>query len=478
MSKRDFQKEKLDSSDTAGYIDWNVALTEEKTNAQLNEKTGGESLEIIERKASKDLATARATTDRRRVLEGIDQKSDEEEQELAGCASMTSLFKMQDMLTTIQGKALTEREKMWTASNRIAKFVEETVELDIYRTFQKAGVLHPEDRLKQVMGGLANIKELMKVAVRDTASHFQKSIMMMQVMKDCDSMSKIEDLVDGLNEVKLKSSRHSTMWNEPNLVTDELVVSTLCACVVVDKGNDIAQEVHALVNKAKLSVVPVDWEAWSGEMVKIIKTLSINKDLRDKLRNGSGDGAAFKASAVSDAKDHKIQELQQQLAKAELASMKSNSSMAYNASVVSQQQYGQQQGGGMAQGQSGQGVMCSPWQAGLNLPTPIVFNASGWQQSAPGANNGSWNGISSDREVCINFRRGNCDRGSTCRFSHTANGAGGAGGQVQQQDQRKKGVCFNDGHCTRANCHFDHPSGKGGPATKERPGTPIGRKRK
>ena len=83
------------------------------------------------------------------------------------------------------------------------------------------------------------------------------------------------------------------------------------------------------------------------------------------------------------------------------------------------------------------------------------------------------------RGVCYDWQKGICQRGMSCRFSHSNDGdqgGGGGGGEYsnfgggyQQQQPRPRGVCYDwqKGICQRGmSCRFSHdenaPQGGGG----------------
>eukprot|EP00339_Tiarina_fusa_P017522 CAMPEP_0117060486 /NCGR_PEP_ID=MMETSP0472-20121206/42055_1 /TAXON_ID=693140 ORGANISM="Tiarina fusus, Strain LIS" /NCGR_SAMPLE_ID=MMETSP0472 /ASSEMBLY_ACC=CAM_ASM_000603 /LENGTH=65 /DNA_ID=CAMNT_0004778681 /DNA_START=11 /DNA_END=204 /DNA_ORIENTATION=+ len=64
--------------------------------------------------------------------------------------------------------------------------------------------------------------------------------------------------------------------------------------------------------------------------------------------------------------------------------------------------------------------------------------------------------------ACYAFQRGECDRGSSCRFSHDENFDESA-----PRQQRSAGACyaFQRGECDRGDgCRFSHEEGAGGDA--------------
>jgi len=81
-----------------------------------------------------------------------------------------------------------------------------------------------------------------------------------------------------------------------------------------------------------------------------------------------------------------------------------------------------------------------------------------------------------DKEMCGDFKRGDCSRGDRCRFSHGDGKSGGGGGGSRLDDRGKYGnsdwgrdkgqeMCgdFKRGDCTRGDrCRFSHGEDGGG----------------
>ena len=71
-------------------------------------------------------------------------------------------------------------------------------------------------------------------------------------------------------------------------------------------------------------------------------------------------------------------------------------------------------------------------------------------------------GVGDGNKICYAYQRGECDRGSNCRFSHGdyfyAYGQGGAGRRT-----KKKEICYayQNGACDRGDlCRFEHEYGE------------------
>jgi cleavage and polyadenylation specificity factor subunit 4 len=92
-----------------------------------------------------------------------------------------------------------------------------------------------------------------------------------------------------------------------------------------------------------------------------------------------------------------------------------------------------------------------------------------------GASSGGFGGGGERSNTCYAFQKGSCDRGSSCRFSHDAGGGGGGGGGRGRGGDRGfggrgggrgggegrggGGVCyaFQKGNCDRgSSCRFSH----------------------
>ena len=69
------------------------------------------------------------------------------------------------------------------------------------------------------------------------------------------------------------------------------------------------------------------------------------------------------------------------------------------------------------------------------------------------------------REVCKHWRRGKCDRGDQCGFSHVGHQSSASSttsGNTQQKSTRKP-LCLNGKDCDwnkRGHCRFFHPQGR------------------
>lgn len=78
----------------------------------------------------------------------------------------------------------------------------------------------------------------------------------------------------------------------------------------------------------------------------------------------------------------------------------------------------------------------------------IIFNHFSSSSGAPGAR-------SSGPQVCRAFQRGQCDRGSSCRYAHE----GGSAPSGDYQSRERSTVCFRfqRGECDRGDsCRFTH----------------------
>jgi hypothetical protein len=397
------------------------------------------------------------------VLIGINlnDRTAEEKAELKNLGSMANLMAALGVASSLRKAAIEAKQENDKACNEVEKYVKSTVDSIIEIEYDKGAEKTPADRREQVVSGLENIKQFMKVAVKDVEHHYAALIMSEEFKSGCNSNQEIEEMVNHFSSMKARSTKLKVVFGGEDEVTDKLLVTTLCNVVVKEKDNNIEQDVHNAINKAKLSTTPVLWDDFSKEISSILKTLSITKTFKDQLKTGNAkDGSAFAAKVQSaDAADLKA--IQTRLDKLEVQG--SSNGMAFNANGGGQQTIGSNgYGGGY-----GQGAVAMPPNMGFGGG----FNMGGFNHQAFVAGMMAAGATHDTRGICYSHQKGNCTRGDTCRFQHTTPAGAGAVGQAAAAQARIN--CQYGKACTSRFCTYEHPQGK----NKERPGTPT-KKRK
>ena len=262
-------------------------------------------------------------------------------------------------------------------------------------------------------------------------------------------------------------------------VTDSEAIETLRGGVKAMEGSGNVTEKMQDMLDSDDGDTPKTWKEFSNMMKKVLETKTVRDQFDGEKPISDRDTSAFNAvvagSSVVKSETLKavVKEVLDDRMKAMSLALPHQQPVAFHANSGQQQQYNQQ-----TQSQANGQIGYVPWQGGpqqQQQPTSYYGPPQAFNATTPTLGMGG-NPVTYNRP-CFDFRRGNCDRGSECRFLHGTNGAGAGGGQTLPQ---KKKVCYNDGTCTRPNCHFDHPSGKAKPP-KERAGTPtpgVGTKRK
>lgn len=454
---------KLADEQYGRFPGWSKAIVAEAERQGISMVAGtGKTLEEKLTVCEADALRAKTTLERLKEIKaiGITQRTDEEKREFStlGGNVKDALF----YYTTMVGLETTAREnleKSRKACVELEKMVENSLAKNLYDTFVKAGKTCEGGRQGKFRKGVEAVKVEMTVATRTVIANVARDILKIQLGKKVRTMEQAKSLIRDLSERKVKSAELAEAFNEPDAVSDELLVTTVSVVVMASKDNDIPSKVQDFIDDNKLSDEAANWKLFSEKLMKILKKFTIDGE---KPEAGSGKKAAvaFHAEEAAENDTDSNLEVEQRAAGSGQASGRSGGAgLEYNS--------GFKEGMAFAVTFAGNG--------GAGRGRGGGFNSPGGRGGRGGAGGG---GRGSGSNRCFSWAdTGGCKRGSSCLFEHLKGGGSARSESPRRVDggnNRPQGICHQwqqNGSCSFGDeCRFLHQNG-------DKPGTPLGKRR-